>query len=97
MNPLTRNTSLKIAEQINVNDLITHTLLQAGRAVKGGRSGGICGESAHIFCGIIIYWRASAREHGSLHPEMVSSSSAVVHHGGHRKFAVSGASCGVQS
>jgi hypothetical protein len=40
MNPLTRNTSLKIAEQTNVNDLITHTLLQAGRAIKKGPSGG---------------------------------------------------------
>lgn len=41
MYPLTRNTSPKIEEQIanNVNDLITHTLVQAGHAIEENCSG----------------------------------------------------------
>lgn len=44
MYPLTRNTSPKLEEQIaqafnNVNDLIIHTLVQAGHAIEENRSG----------------------------------------------------------
>lgn len=67
MDPLTRNTSLKIEEQIaqafnNVNNLIVHTLIHEGRDIEEGRTGWDYVVKLRAFFVGLSTMRAQARE-----------------------------------